>query len=40
MKYDLNGCELKYSAVNIPSENIFLKAVNSIDKNLLLEMVV
>ena len=40
MKYDLNGCELIYSAMNIPSKNIFLKAVNSVAKNLLLELVV
>ena len=40
MKYDLNGRELIYSTVNIQSENIFLKAVNSVAKNLLLEMVV
>lgn len=38
MKYDLNECELIYGAMNIPSENIFLKAVNSVSKNLLLEM--
>ena len=40
MKYDLNGRELIYSTVNIQSENIFFFFLNSVAKNLLLEMVV
>lgn len=39
MKYDLSRRELIYGVMNISNENIFLKTVNSVAKNLLLETI-
>lgn len=39
IKYDLSRRELIYGVMNISNENIFLKTVNSVAKNLLLETI-